>query len=254
MVKYFNIFTLFLLLSLTSCHVRSVYKFETQTLIIIDSLGRDEKIVQSYLPYKRQIDSLMSEVIGFATTNLEKGQPESTLGNFFCDALLEYVKEYHHDMLENLPTMVLLNNGGFRTELKKGQITVGDIYRLMPFDNTIAILQLKGIDMQRLFNFIAGKGGMPIAGARLIFEANICTKAYINEFPLEENAIYNVITSNYLAAGGDGLNLLKDATRVTEVQVLLRDAFIIYLRKLQEKNIHIEGKKDGRIKYITNHE
>lgn len=238
----------------TSCRVQSVQNQEFQTISIVDSTGRDESIVQRYLPYKERIDSVMNLIIGYAATNLEKGQPESTLGNFFSDVLLEFVKEHYPDSLGNLPSMVLLNNGGFRTELKKGYITVGDIYRLMPFDNTITIVRLKGIDMQKLFNFIARKGGMPIAGVRLIFEATTCTKAYFNDLTVDENGLYNVITSNYLASGGDGLDLLKDAIKVIELQVLLRDAFINSIKKMYVNNLLIEGKKDGRIKYVTQDE
>jgi len=246
-MKYFLLFSIGIFL--TSCSSSKHFTIDAKTVEISKNISPDSSIIKLYKPYKDSMDSMLNFVIGYTKVDLVKGDPESPLGNFFTDALLYYVLTNYKDSLYGFPTMVLLNGGGFRTELRTGPITIGDVFRLMPFDNTITILQLKGIDLLKLFNFIAQKGGMPIAGARLLLDAKTCVEANIHNSPVQENNIYNVVTSNYLANGGDNVTIFTDAVKRIDLSVRIRDAFIEYIKVLHQNGIAIEAKKDGRIKY-----
>ena len=91
-------------------------------------------VYKRQMKYKTSLDSLMDLVIGFNKISMIKNTPESNLGNFVCDLILDFINRELKDTLEGLPCIVVLNNGGFRSSLPEGQISIRDIYSVMPFD------------------------------------------------------------------------------------------------------------------------
>ena len=57
-----------------------------------------------------------------------------------------------------------INYGGIRSYLPKGDITIGRIFELMPFDNLIVLQEIKGDTLLSFLNFIAERNGWPISG------------------------------------------------------------------------------------------
>ena len=102
-------------------------------------------------PYKKSIDSVMNEILCFNKTKMEKGKPESLLGNFVADLCIYETNSY--DMVD----FCLLNNGGLRSSLDHGDITRGDIYKLMPFDNKIVIVKIFKEDILEIFKYFEKK-------------------------------------------------------------------------------------------------
>src|SRR5690606_6510040 len=102
-------------------------------------------------PYRQQVTSKMSEVIGTATTELGKAEYESPLGNFVVDLMLQQT-----NMIMSEPVdMAQSTNGGLRVPLPAGPINVGNIFELMPFENELVVLTLDGPTTQELFDFAA---------------------------------------------------------------------------------------------------
>ncbi|RMF03001.1 MAG: hypothetical protein D6772_02715, partial [Bacteroidetes bacterium] len=129
----------------------------TDTLASTPLTERIERLVE---PYQTELDSRMNEVIGRAARAMPKGQPESALGNWIADALqakaLQLSTHKVHASVQNY--------GGIRiAELPAGAITVGTIYELMPFDNTLVIVELSAPMAQHFFDHIAAKGGWPVS-------------------------------------------------------------------------------------------
>jgi 2',3'-cyclic-nucleotide 2'-phosphodiesterase (5'-nucleotidase family) len=114
---------------LPACKIASYNSGKAVSLMVSDSLDADSGMVALIEPYRLHIDSTMNIVIGVSSKALEKGTPESLLGDFCSDLILDEVLTRFKDSLAGLNVMVLLNNGGLRTSLPAGNITISDVYR-----------------------------------------------------------------------------------------------------------------------------
>ncbi|MCD6068560.1 MAG: 5-Nucleotidase domain protein [Bacteroidetes bacterium] len=192
------------------------------------------------------MDATMNEVIGKTDIALTKDQPEGVLGDFVCDLLLISCKKYigKDSVLLN---GVLLNNGGLRTSLPKGEITAGKIFELMPFDNELAFVELTGDKTQEMMDYLAVKGGMPVAGIRMEIENMKAKNVFINGVPFDKNKHYYFISSDYLINGGDKMDFFKNPVKTVFLKKLIRDVIIEYCKN-ETKNGHtLSAQTDGRI-------
>jgi 5'-nucleotidase len=74
----------------------------------------------------------------------------------------------------------LTNTTGIRADLVPGAVNVEQMYNIFPFDNSISKMQLSGIEVQELFDFVArrstGRGctsQVQIAGARVVLDCSV---------------------------------------------------------------------------------
>lgn len=206
--------------------------------------GRIQKMVE---PYKKQLDAEMKVVIGSSEVELPKqtGMPETLLGNFVADLVLEYGRKIDHET-----DFAVLNNGGLRSSLPKGDITIGNVYELMPFDNELVIVTMQGDVLLELFGYIASRGGVPLAGLNMkIVKMNgnpVATGILIRNMPFDPGKTYKMITSDYLANGGDSMGFLSTGL-IQPTSKKLRDAIIDHIRLQTANQIKIHPVMDGRI-------
>lgn len=207
-----------------------------------DSLPADPDIEALIAPYRAQLQTRVDEVIGQATAQLVKGTPESPLGNMAADAMLFFVNR----AVDTPVDMALTNNGGLRIPIAAGPITIGKMFELMPFENMLVILELNAAQVDSLTGQIARVGGEPIAG--LSFTIDRTTgRAYdirVGSQPLSAGRTYRLVTSDYLANGGGNMPALWTPAGREDLPLLLRDAFIEYIRHKKT----IEPVLDGRIR------
>ena len=114
----------------------------------------DSTILTIITPYKNGIEDQMNEVLTYTKNDLKKGRPQSTIGNFVTDLCLNYADAH----------LCVMNNGGLRTTINKGNITRGKIYELIPFENELVVLELNKGDYIGLLNYIGNRGGEPFSG------------------------------------------------------------------------------------------
>jgi 2',3'-cyclic-nucleotide 2'-phosphodiesterase (5'-nucleotidase family) len=199
-------------------------------------------------PYKQRHDSEMTEVVAFSEEALLKGQPEGNLGNFVSECLLERAQEEFKSKDLKIDA-VLLNNGGLRVSLPKGEITKGKLFELMPFDNEMMVVEISGKKFYEMLCFIAAKGGMPIAGFR--FEINSKKKPInvtIQGIPFDSTASYRVVSSDYLVSGGDNITFFEEGKKFP-THLFIRDILIAHCRRLTSLGKTIDIKTDGRISF-----
>lgn len=240
------LFILFLGFSFSTCKVNHLAEQETQFYRITDEQTTNDSVDQLIAPYKTQLDAEMNKVIGEVAHELTKKLPESTMGNWFSDIIFEQSQK----LVDAPIDFTTLNHGGLRIpSIPKGPITKGKIYELMPFDNSIVILDLDAKTTKQLFDRIAVKGGWPIS-KHVQFEIrdNKAENITINGKPLEPNRIYRVSLPDYIANGGDKCFFLSDNKKRVESGVLIRDALIDYVQECQNKNIIMKAEIEGRIK------
>ncbi len=206
----------------------------------------DSSVYRYLTPYREQLEKEMNGVLAESTSPLEKGLPESKLGNFVSDACLEQAKKAYHSQ-DSLPIdFCFFNSGGLRKALPSGPLTKGDVYQLMPFENTLVVVYCSGADVENLVNFIASKGGGPVGGIRFSIKDGKATDITIGYRPFDKIKKYKVLTSDYLANGGDSFYFLTDLMR-DDLNLKVRDALINYLTEKGNLRVAIDVKTDGRI-------
>lgn len=203
---------------------------------VTGEISDDPEIAALIAPYIRRMSSRMNQVIAWSTKPMIKGQPESTLGNLSADivrfrAVRELGKPVH---------IAVVNNGGLRIPLPEGNITVGHIYELMPFENTISVLKLSGTQVQRLADQIASGGGQPISGIRFRILNGRASDVLVNYEPLSLDREYLVATNNYMADGGEDLSVLWEPIERIDTGVLIREAMIEYIRMQRHLDLELE--------------
>lgn len=191
----------------------------------------------------------MNVVVGTTKQALSKDQPEGLLGNFVADLCLEETrKHYQPDDNKNVD-FCFLNNGGLRAALPEGKITRRNIFEVMPFENELIILAISGYDVSLLLNYMVSKGGIPVSGLRFKMKDNKAFDVVINNAPFDSLKTYKVVTSDYLANGGDNLFFLAAAKQRQYVQLKLRDAILQYCEQLKAEGKIIDPKLDNRISH-----
>ena len=231
---------------LSSCVTvwQSVRVERTNYLIHADSLPVDTPMWQMIQPYRQALVQEMSEVLIEADTPLVKAKPESTLGNFFADALYEAVR----DSLGEEIDFAIQNYGGLRLAmLPRGAITLGHLYELMPFENYIVIMEGDSALIQRLFDRIAQNGGWPVSRqVRFRIVGERAEDIRIHGQPLQSGVVYRFALPDYIANGGDRMFFLREVPRKS-TSLLVRDAVIAVLRKWHRQGRHLHPKLEGRI-------
>ena len=203
----------------------------------------DKPTLNQIEPYKQQLSAKMDEVIGYSNKELQKDSYQSELGNFIIDLIL---KESEKAIQKNID-MALVTNGGLRTPIPKGNITVGNIFELMPFDNQIVVLELTGETVLKMMHYAAFKGNAVFAGVKYKVKNGQTDNIIIGGEGFNFDTTYTLAVSDYLANGGDNMHFLKEAIAVEETNLLFRDAIINHIKILSEKGKNIEGVLDDRV-------
>lgn len=230
-------------------YVRS--SFETRNLVVSDSaVAVDSQLVRAYSPYKNILEKDMLRVVGVTSEEMVKGKPESNLTNFLADLLLEEGRFTAEELDHNFsPDLSFFNYGGIRTFLPKGEITVGKIFELMPFENELVFLKLSGEQVQEFLNNVADSGGDSVGGVRFTISGNKATNVEIGSKPLRADSEYWLVTNDYVASGGDGQEVFSRRAELVAGNKKVRDAIVAHMERKQEAGEVITSKPDGRISY-----
>jgi 5''-nucleotidase/2'',3''-cyclic phosphodiesterase and related esterases len=207
----------------------------------------DKAVVAALAPYKSKVDSIMSPVIGTSAMDMTSKSPESLLSNLVADVLWSYANSLPGESID----FSVINLGGLRSNLPKGVITYGTIYEILPFENTLCVLSLKGSDVKSLFADIAKVGGQGISHANLVISKSYnadLLDATIGGKAIDDNKIYRVATIDYLAEGNDGLiSFQKSENKVYPKGAILRNIFLEYVKAKAAKGEMVSSALDGRI-------
>lgn len=206
-------------------------------------LFEDKTVTDIVEPYKSKLVKEMSQVIGKADTILVKARPASLLTNLLADGILTTAQK------EASVDMCILNYGGIRLpNIGKGEITTGQIYELLPFDNYLSILSFNKVQLEEFANHIALKGGWPVSKQfNFVIDTakQIAKNITFNEVALNDTVVYKIVLPDYIANGGDDCSMLANLPR-TDLPILLRDAMIDYFLDIKQT---VKPVLDKRIKY-----
>lgn len=204
----------------------------------------DSNIVKILAPYKIGVDTQMRLIVGHAAIPLSKAQPESTLGNFMADAQLLAAQNIDPSVVVSI-----VNYGGIRIPyIPPGEITRGKLFELMPFDNTLTIVEIPGSVLLSFCQHMAKVKGWPVAGLSYKIKDKIAIDISMNGKTINENIVYKMVVSDYLAKGGDNCDFLSPLKK-RYTSIFLRDVLIDYVTKLESQQKQLEPKIENRVSY-----
>jgi 2',3'-cyclic-nucleotide 2'-phosphodiesterase (5'-nucleotidase family) len=193
--------------------------------------------------WNADVAPIAAEQIGTAGVPLHRRPPETTIGDFICDAMRVDAKV----------DMAFQNPGGMRADLDQGPITRGEIYGIMPFDNTIVTMSLTGAQVkQALEQSLRGSRVTQVSGVRYVLVPagpghwGLGTVTLGDGSPLDDAKTYTVAVNNFMASGGDQYNVLAEA-KGTDTGRLIRDAMEAYVRAKCAGGKSLDVPGDGRI-------
>lgn len=235
-------------LLLTSCHTSYVVTNVEGGRVAIDSTWDaepDAEAVALLAPYKAKIDSVMYSVVGTAEISMDRARPESLLSNLIADVLREAATEVQDKPAD----MGLINIGGIRTSLTEGAITTENIFEILPFENSLCVLTMKGSAMKHLFENIAARFGEGVSGIQLkVSKDGKLLDASIGGKPVVDDKLYTVATIDYLADGNDGMTAFMQVdNRVCPEGATLRGLFMKYVERQTAAGKKITSRMEDRV-------
>lgn len=233
-----------------SCKTHFIQKnYDTQNFSVSEEISTlDSSVVKLYLPYKNILEKDMDRVISYSNVEMTKDKPESYLTNFLSDLMVAQGARIAREQNQGLvPSISFFNYGGIRSTLPKGAITVGNIFELMPFENEMVFLQLEGTQVQTFLNYVAAKGGGAVGGVSFKISDRKALDVTVGGERLDEGKTYWIVTNDYVAGGGDGLEVFKHSKQYKKSGLKIRNIIIEYLEKKHERKETLTVKLDGRI-------
>ncbi|MDR2798730.1 MAG: 5'-nucleotidase C-terminal domain-containing protein [Treponema sp.] len=185
-------------------------------------IAQDREITDMLNPYLTKADESLKEVVGQATDEFVIGnrlprKVESPLGNAICDAMVWYFQTIYNQALD----FAFINGGNIRAGIPTGLITREQVLTVLPFENYLYLVSLKGSDIIDLFTFIAsipqGNGGWAQVSQEVRYTIDytqgtgILKNLTIHNEPVDPDRMYRFCTNSYLLDGGDGYTILGKA-------------------------------------------
>ncbi|MBC5993152.1 5'-nucleotidase C-terminal domain-containing protein [Pontibacter cellulosilyticus] len=236
---------LLLVLSLGACQRTFVASpvLENTDVPVDKTVTADPQMEAKIAPYRQEVVAKMSEVVGTAPKSLTKGSYETSLGNFVTDLQISQSQKLYGKPIN----FSLTTDGGLRVPLPEGNITTGHVFELMPFENELVVLTLTGDKVKELFDYAAQAKFVFINNSTYTVADSKATDIKINGKPLETNQTYTLVTSDYLAGGGDKLTMLKNPVKYEKVGMLLRDAILQQIRQLTAEGKPVTAEVQNRV-------
>ncbi|GAA0133246.1 hypothetical protein YSY43_00860 [Paenibacillus sp. YSY-4.3] len=234
-------------------------------LIPVDGQVEEDRELKAMLePYNAELDVLKKQVIGNAGVALDGEREhvrsrETNLGNFIADGMLAKAKA-----LKNAD-IALTNGGGIRASIDEGEITMGELRTVMPFGNTLFILDVTGKQLKDgLENGVSGAkladlpGKFPqVAGMKFKWDpgAPVGSKVYDIQIqsgdryiPLNESATYRLATNSFVANGGDGYVSFAEAIALgAYYEDLGYPDYEIFIEHVEQRGGTVSPRVEGRI-------
>jgi 2',3'-cyclic-nucleotide 2'-phosphodiesterase (5'-nucleotidase family) len=231
MKKIWILFFFSFLLIACKNNSHEVSKINAKQLKIDNEVKQDSSIIQLFTPYKKKMTKEITKSLSFSTKILERtdGNLQSTLGNLVADLSYEKANELFKNKTGKTVDFSMSNYGGIRAAIMKGDVTVSNAFELMPFDNTLVVVELNYDKIKALFNyFVAKKRAHPLSKNIQLTIENDSYNVLINGKPIKKDRTYFVATSNYLQKGGDGMIFFSEPESLFDSNFLIRDAIVDY--------------------------
>jgi len=221
-------------------------------------VAEDEATLAALAPYTAQLKAFRAEKVATAAEDLPR-KMNSGPGPLIADSMLAAVPKAH---------IALFNFGGVRKDLLAGTISVGDVLEMMPFGNTLVIVDLTGDELKKTLeedvDFLLAKYGyrhlaLPyVAGISFSVTPAADKGSRVGSLAvrggdgvyraIDPAATYRTVVNSFIANGGDGFGVIKSVRGFrNDTGIIDSDAFRDYLKKL----VTVHSPKEQRVRVIT---
>ncbi|MGQ9706248.1 MAG: bifunctional metallophosphatase/5'-nucleotidase [bacterium] len=208
-----------------------VIDYKNRLLKITNEIKDDEGLLTELIPYIEEVEGFSNQIIcsldfvlGADTEKTRTG--ETNLGDLLTDVMCYATNS----------DVAIINSGGIRATIEPPEVSVGDIMKALPFNNSIILCKLSGSDLLNAFKWgyenQVGSGGFPqISGAKVyLTKDGRVDRVLIGDEPIDMNKIYSVATVNFLVSGGDGYTMFANAEKKIDTGLFTTDLVIAYLK------------------------
>jgi 2',3'-cyclic-nucleotide 2'-phosphodiesterase (5'-nucleotidase family) len=233
---YFVILLTFI--SLVSCKSKNYYNYEVKgsKININETLKSDRSIEQFVAPFRIHINKDLDSVLAYCPETLDKskGKWETNIGLFMANVTYNLANRIFMKRESKFIDICLLNHGGIRSLILKGNVTTRTAFNVMPFENSVVVVGLSGLKIRELAEYIASeRKPHPLHGLKIYLnKSNEVSKIEINNLPIDDAKTYYVATSDYLANGGDSMTFFVDSQLKYDLDYKLRNLLIDYFKKV----------------------
>jgi 2',3'-cyclic-nucleotide 2'-phosphodiesterase (5'-nucleotidase family) len=194
----------------------------------------------------------LDSVISYAPETYSKsdGDFNTAIGNLMADAVFSEGNPIFKHRTGHDIDFVILNHGGIRSIISKGNITSRTAYEVMPFENSVVVVALKGAQVNEMFAYLSeARRAHPLSGqVRLTLDRNFkISSATVHGEPIDPSKTYYVATNDYLFNGGDRMTFFHPNEGSFVLNYKIRNVLIDHFKKTDTLN----AKRDNRFIQIN---
>lgn len=228
---------------------KNITTVTSKLIPVTEAVAKNPAVNTVVKAYEDKLNEVLGVVVGKADADLigDRGQVrtrETNLADIVADVMLNACDA----------DIAVTNGGGIRASILKGDITVGSIYTVLPFDNTLVVIQVTGAQLKAALELSVTKypaengGFLQVAGLKFTFDPSKPAGQRVLDVtvkgqPLDLNKSYKVATNDFTAAGGDGYTMFKEGKVLFQSGLYLRDLMVSYV----QAHGNVNAKTDGRI-------
>ncbi len=195
-----------------------------------EQLVENEKLAKLLQPYNDTIETIFNKPIALIDSAIDfnSSNRNYNLKNLICESMMWYASSFEVDLS-------IVNMGCIRNTIPKGEVTLERIYSVLPFDNTLCILNIKGRELEKMMvhlNTMEKRGALPLFSDNIQFKLNESNQPEfkINGKKIIRKKNYRIVTTSYLAKGGDNYQFPNEKGFI-DLSVYQREVLGKYLEK-----------------------
>ncbi|AWM14530.1 5'-nucleotidase C-terminal domain-containing protein [Flavobacterium sp. NRK F10] len=252
-IKFIYFVILLTFFSLTSCesYKGKIYEVKGSNININENQHSRNDIENFVAPFRNHINKDLDSILAYNPVDQDKskGKWQSNIGNLLAETTLALGDKVFEMREHKSIDFCILNHGGIRSVIPKGNVTTRTAYEVMPFENSLIVAELKGSQIREIADYLLeNRKPHPLAGITIYIseDEKSVDKILIRNKPLEDQKTYYVATSDYLANGGDNMTFFTESPKKYDLDYKLRNLLIDYFKSvdtlpnLTDKKIIIE--------------
>lgn len=242
-----KILILFIILLNVNCKKDPQYlvKIEGKQLPISAEITAIKTIEDFIQPYKEKVETEMNTALSYTTIDLVStdGELESSLGNLMADMCYKRANPVFNTRTGKNIDFAMFNFGGIRAGISKGVITTQNAFNLMPFENSLVVVEMTAEKVTELAQYLIDQNkAHPLSKQIKLTVKATNYDLTINKIPLDNSKTYFVLTSDYLQNGGDNMLFFKDPLNLFDLDYKVRNSLIDYFKENDTVKVKLEGR------------
>ncbi len=209
-----------------------------EPILLDKGVGEDEATVARIAEAAAPLDEIRNKVVAEAADTITGNrdicrQKECSGGNMIADAMLDRVKDQGIEI-------AIMNSGGIRADIGAGEVTMGQVLTVLPFQNTLSTFQVTGATLVAAlengvsqYADVAGRfpqvSGMSFSVDLSKEPGSRISDVMVGGAPIEADKLYGVVSNNFVRNGGDGFKMFVDAKNAYDFGPDLADVTAEYL-------------------------